>query len=99
MSSSIRDMVLNEADLDDEEEDESYDEEGGPRREPRSGALEDSSEEEDDDDDEEEAAKVSLATCTHCTCADVITRSARALSSTKTKTRRKATIRMLVNAS
>ncbi|KAH6665904.1 transcription elongation factor SPT6 [Plectosphaerella plurivora] len=57
MSASIRDMVLNEADLD-EEDDESYDEEGGEERAPRNNNVEDSSEEEDDDDDEEEAAKI-----------------------------------------
>lgn len=91
MSSSIRDMVLNEADLDDEEDDESYDEEGGATREPRNARLEDSSEEEDDDDDEEEAAKASFA-LTSCLamCADVFRRSARALLSTRMKTRKKA---------
>ncbi|KAI9900154.1 hypothetical protein N3K66_004416 [Trichothecium roseum] len=57
--SSVRDLITNEADLDDEEDDESFDEETGEQHEkPRPGRIEDSSEEEEDDDDEEEARKV-----------------------------------------
>ncbi|RDA92502.1 hypothetical protein CP533_4190 [Ophiocordyceps camponoti-saundersi (nom. inval.)] len=58
MSSSMRDLVSAEAELD-EEEDESFDEETGQdRRRAKGPRFEDSSEEEEDDDDEEEARKV-----------------------------------------
>ncbi|PSR90343.1 transcription elongation factor SPT6 [Coniella lustricola] len=62
MSSSMRDLIDDRAELDDEEDDESFagDEDGeeAPRRRPRDPELDDSSEEEDDDDDEEEARKI-----------------------------------------
>ena len=58
---SMRDLINEEADLDDEENDESFDEETGevrPGKERSNGHLDDSSEEEDDDDDEEAARAV-----------------------------------------
>ncbi|KAK9417978.1 putative Transcription elongation factor Spt6 [Seiridium unicorne] len=63
MSSTMKDLVMGEAD-EGSSEDESYDEENGETREraerkrDRNGDADDSSEEEEDDDDEEEAAKV-----------------------------------------
>lgn len=61
MSTSMRDLVIGEAELDDEEDDESFDEATGEARDRqrnRGQELEDSSEEDEDDDDEEEAQKV-----------------------------------------
>ncbi|KAG9251999.1 transcription elongation factor SPT6 [Emericellopsis atlantica] len=58
MSTSMRDLISGEAELDDEEDDESFDEETGEARERQNGNIDDSSEEEEDDDDEEEARKV-----------------------------------------
>lgn len=61
MSSSMRDLISAEAEIDDEEDDESFDEGNGPQRSRNQGEFDDSSEEEEDDDDEEEARKV----CAH----------------------------------
>jgi transcription elongation factor SPT6 len=59
MANSMRDLIMNEAELDEDEDDESFDEETGETRErKREGHVDDSSEEEDDDDDEEEARRV-----------------------------------------
>ncbi|KAI2470919.1 transcription elongation factor Spt6 [Annulohypoxylon bovei var. microspora] len=61
MSTSMRDLISGEADVDDEEDDESFDEETGEARErtrTRDQDMDDSSEEDDDDDDEEEARKI-----------------------------------------
>ncbi|OAQ96125.1 hypothetical protein LLEC1_03376 [Akanthomyces lecanii] len=58
MSTSMRDLISAEAELDDED-DESFDEEtGGQRKSNRPQDFDDSSEEEEDDDDEEEARKI-----------------------------------------
>lgn len=63
MSTSMRDLISGEAELDSDSDDESFDEETGEeRRKVRPARIDDSSEEEDDDDDEEEAAKVSPTT-------------------------------------
>lgn len=60
MANSMKDLIMNEAELDDDEDDESFDEETGEvtRDRKREGRVDDSSEEEDDDDDEEEARRV-----------------------------------------
>ncbi|KAM3522938.1 hypothetical protein NHJ13051_005398 [Beauveria bassiana] len=59
MSTSMRDLISAEAELDDEEDDESFDEgTGGQRKSVRPQDFDDSSEEEEDDDDEEEARKI-----------------------------------------
>ncbi|KAJ9156006.1 Transcription elongation factor Spt6 [Pleurostoma richardsiae] len=59
MSTSMRDLIEGEAELDDEEDDESFDEETGETNARKRGArVDDSSEEEEDDDDEEEARKI-----------------------------------------
>jgi hypothetical protein len=86
MSTSMRDLISGEAELDDEEDDESFDDEAGEERPRKRTNIDDSSEEEEDDDDEEEARKVGAA----CLCANVtplthLHRSERALSSTKRK--------------
>ncbi|KAI1270602.1 transcription elongation factor SPT6 [Xylariaceae sp. FL1019] len=60
MSTSMRDLVDGEAELDDDD-DESFDEENGETRQrnrDRDEDMNDSSEEDDDDDDEEEARKI-----------------------------------------
>ncbi|KAK7746295.1 Transcription elongation factor spt6 [Cytospora paraplurivora] len=64
MSTSMRDLIDDRAELDDEEEDGSFaggDEDGdeeAPRRRERRAELDDSSEEDDEDEDEEEARKI-----------------------------------------
>jgi transcription elongation factor SPT6 len=61
MSTSMRDLIDGEAELNDEEDDESFDEEiGETRARERDNMLEDSSEEDEDDEDEEEARRVWL---------------------------------------
>ncbi|KAL2159115.1 hypothetical protein VTH06DRAFT_2874 [Thermothelomyces fergusii] len=59
MSTSMRDLIDGEAELNEEEEDESFDEETGEAhgKEP-ANILDDSSEEEEDDEDEEEARRI-----------------------------------------
>lgn len=58
MSTSMRDLIDGEAELDDED-DESFDEGAGEtRKRDRHDAMDDSSEEEEDDEDEEEARRV-----------------------------------------
>ena len=75
--STINDLIVGEAELDDDEEgDESFDEETGElrnRANGRNGAngtnghLDDSSEEDDDDDDEEAAQAVNFVPPGACT--------------------------------
>jgi hypothetical protein len=61
MSTSMRDLIDGEAELNDEEDDESFDEETGETRaRERDNMLDDSSEEDEDDEDEEEARRVWL---------------------------------------
>ncbi|KAH6649718.1 SH2 domain-containing protein [Chaetomium tenue] len=59
MSTSMRDLIDGEAELNDEEDDESFDEEAGESRtRARDNMLDDSSEEDEDDEDEEEARRI-----------------------------------------
>ncbi|KAL2262410.1 hypothetical protein VTK26DRAFT_1404 [Humicola hyalothermophila] len=59
MSTSMRDLVDGEAELNvEEEEDESFDEEAGDRVRDNNEMLDDSSEEDEDDEDEEEARRI-----------------------------------------
>ncbi|KAL2132805.1 hypothetical protein VTI74DRAFT_3355 [Chaetomium olivicolor] len=59
MSTSMRDLIDGEAELNDEEDDESFDEEAGEERvRDRNDVMDDSSEEDDDDEDEEEARRI-----------------------------------------
>lgn len=61
MSTSMRDLISGEAELDDDEDDESFDEETGEgSKKPRAARIEDSSEDEDDEEDPEEARKVCI---------------------------------------
>ncbi|KAK3309161.1 SH2 domain-containing protein [Chaetomium strumarium] len=60
MSTSMRDLIDGEAELNEDEDDESFDEETGETRtkEANDDMLDDSSDEEEDDEDEEEARRI-----------------------------------------